>query len=96
MKEKSLMERILEAGYPEDEVYHHYSDLYVYKTPLTTKVINEWLEENGWGRAIRDPGSLFVDEFVDNITGRKMYDVAFQYTPYWESIGRTDTADNTN
>lgn len=27
--------------------------------------------------------SLFVDTFRDQITGESMYDIAFQYEPYW-------------
>ena len=39
---KTLKEMLIEAGYPKEEMDHHYSDLYVYVTPLTTKVIEEW------------------------------------------------------
>ena len=41
---KTLKEMLIEAGYPESEMYHpsYGSDLYVYVTPLTTKVIEEW------------------------------------------------------
>lgn len=39
---KTLMEMLIEAGYPKEEMDHHCSDLYVYVTPLTTKVIEEW------------------------------------------------------
>ena len=42
--QKTLMEMLIEAGYPKEEMYHpsYGSDLYVYVTPLTTKVIEEW------------------------------------------------------
>ena len=39
---KTLKEMLIEAGYPEREMDHHDSDLYVYVTPLTPKVIEEW------------------------------------------------------
>ena len=48
---KTLMEMLIEAGYPKEEMYHpsYGSDLYVYVTPLTTKGI-EYLEnwEENW------------------------------------------------
>lgn len=44
-KEKFLKQMLLDAGYPESEMYHHYSDLYVFVTPVTTKVINKWCSE---------------------------------------------------
>lgn len=70
---KTLMVRLLEAGYPESEMDHHESDLYVYVTPLTTKVIEEWCKENGFSKNWHCP------IFTDQITGKKMYDCAFQY-----------------
>ena len=79
MNNKSLMERLLEAGYPPEDIDHHYSDLYVYVTPLTTKIITEWADENGYDSNLRD--GVFVQTFKDQITGRKMYDIAFQYIP---------------
>ena len=79
MNNKSLMERLLEAGYPPEDIDHHYSDLYVYVTPLTTKVIKEWADENGYGSNLRD--GVFVQRFKDQIAGRMMYDIAFQYIP---------------
>lgn len=44
---KTLLERLLDAGYPKAEIYHHMSDLYVFVTPLTTKIISEWCDEKG-------------------------------------------------
>lgn len=79
MNEKSLMERLLEAGYPPEDIDHHYSDLYVYVTPLTTKVITEWANDNGYDNNLR--GGIYVQTFRDQITGMKMYDIAFQYIP---------------
>lgn len=73
----TLMESLIAAGYPKEDMYHHRSDLYVYATPLTRRVINEWFAEQGLNR------HLFVSIFTDNVTGRKMYDCALQYTPFW-------------
>ena len=72
---KPLLQTLLEAGYPKEDVYNHCSDLYVYVTPLTTSVINKWFAEAGLKKAV------FVSTFRDNITGRPMYDIAFQWYP---------------
>lgn len=75
----TLMEKLVEAGYPKEDFYHHCSDLYIFVTPLTRRVINEWLKEQGLKR-----DEFFLDTFKDQITGKLMYDVAFQYSPWWE------------
>ena len=41
----TLMEKLEAAGYPREEMYHHESDLYVFLTPLTKRVIDEWFKE---------------------------------------------------
>lgn len=74
----TLMEKLEAAGYPQEEMYHHESDLYVFLTPLTKRVIDEWFKEEGLHR------HLFVSTFRDQITGKPMYDVAFQYTPAFD------------
>ena len=79
MNNKPLMERLLEAGYSPEDIDHHYYDLYVYVTPLTTKVIAEWANDYGYNDNLRD--GLFVQKFRDQITGRMMYDIFFQYIP---------------
>lgn len=79
MNNKSLMERLIEAGYPPEDIDHYYYDLYVYVTPLTTRIVTEWANENGYDNNLRD--GWFVQTFRDQITGRKMYDIAFQYIP---------------
>lgn len=85
MNAKTLMEMLIEAGYPKEDIHHHESDLYVYVTPLTRRVLDCWCRENGWSpMLVRDKSFLF-DVFTDNITGRKMYDVAFQYIPFWDA-----------
>lgn len=70
---KTLMQRLLDAGYPKEDIHHHCSDLYVYVTPLTTRVIEEYCKEHGYRKEWHSP------IFTDQITGRKMYDCAFQY-----------------
>lgn len=69
----TLIEKLIEAGYPRDEMYHHYSDLYIFITPLTIRVVDEWFKEQGYNK------DLFVSRFTDNVTGKPMYDIAFQY-----------------
>lgn len=81
-KTKSLMEMLLDAGYPQSEMHHHCSDLYIFATPLTSKVVREWCKANDYRK------DVFVDVFIDEITGKPMYDIAFQYDPYWEEKAR--------
>lgn len=78
MNTKSLMERLLEAGYPPEDIAHHYSDLYVYVTPLTTRVIKAWMKDNNYTDNLY---GFLIQKFRDQITGRMMYDIAFQYIP---------------
>ncbi len=74
MNNKSLMERLLEAGYPPEDIDHHEYDLYVYITPLTTRVLKVWMKDNNYTDTL-------VQTFKDQITGRMMYDIFFQYIP---------------
>ena len=74
MSNKSLMERLIEAGYPPEDIDHHDYDLYVYVTPLTTRVLKAWMKDNNYTDTL-------VQTFKDQITGRMMYDIAFQYIP---------------
>ena len=80
MKENTpnLMQMLIDAGYSESDIFHHRSDLYIYLTPLTRQVVDKWTKITGYKKY------LFVSIFTDQVTGRKMYDVAFQYTPFWE------------
>lgn len=84
MTTKSLMQMLLDAGYPNEEIHNHESDLYVYVTPLTTKVLEDWCISNGWNPKLVKQRSFLFDVFEDQITDRRMYDVAFQYLPWWE------------
>jgi hypothetical protein len=79
---KTLMEALEDAGYPREQMFNHCSDLYVFITPLTKRVVDKWFKDEGLKK------SLFVNTFRDQITGKGMYDIAFQYTPYWEEKAR--------
>ena len=74
---KTLMQRLFEAGYTGD-IDNHYSDLYIEDTELTQKVIDEWSDD------INIHKSLFIDYFVDQTSGKKMLDLAFQYESDWK------------
>lgn len=77
---KTLIEMLIEAGYPKEQIYHHESDLYIFINPLTTKVLEDWCKLTGWSnRLVKDKSFLF-STFKDNVTGLMMYEVAFQYT----------------
>ena len=78
MNNKSLMEVLLEEGYLPEDIDHYYYDLYVYVTPLTTKIIKAWLKYNDYADTLN---GIMVQKFRDQITGRIMYDIAFQYIP---------------
>ena len=78
MNNKSLMEVLLEEGYPPEDIDRHDYDLYVYVTPLTTKVIKEWMKDNNYTDNLN---GFLIQKFRDQITGRIMYDIAFQYIP---------------
>ena len=79
-KKKTLIEMLIEAWYPKEDIYPHESDLYIFVTPLTTKVLEDWCKENGWNIGLVKGESLIFSKFIDVITGKQMYDVAFQYT----------------
>lgn len=80
---KSLMQMLEEAGYPREEMFNHESDLYIFVTPLTKRVLEEWCDVNGWNRRLIGD-DMMCPVFRDNITGKPMYSVAFQYIPRWE------------
>lgn len=48
MTDKTLMQELLAAGYPREQMFNHESDLYIYVTPLTTKVVEEFYKKKGW------------------------------------------------
>lgn len=73
----TLVQQLIQAGYPREDMYNHESDLYVYVTPLTTQVIKDWCHGNDLDTR------LFMRRFKDNITGRPMYDIPFQADWWW-------------
>lgn len=79
---KTLMEALEDAGYPREQMFNHCSDLYVFITPITRRVVDKWFKDERLNK------SLFVKTFSDQITGSPMFDIAFQYTPYWEEKAR--------
>lgn len=87
---KFLMEELVAAGYPVDEIYHHASDMYVFVTPVSAAVIEAYYKKMGWSRRWNAP------IFTDQITGRPMYDVAFQYAPELHRKLKEERDDKTN
>lgn len=69
----TLIEMLIEAGYPKEEMYHHGTDLYIFATPITKRVTERWYKERGYN--LHHNRSMFTDQ----VTGRPMYDCAFQY-----------------
>ena len=76
-----LLQMLLDAGYKKKDVFHYWSDLYVFKNKLTTKIIKEWCVKNDYSF------DWSCKEFRDQITGFAMYDVAFQWHPLEEMRG---------
>lgn len=70
---KNLMQRLIDAGYPKKDMHHWQSDLYIFVTPLTTKIVREWCADNQFNMDWQCP------KFVDQITGKMMYDCFCQY-----------------
>lgn len=87
IENKTLMETLIDAGYPCEEMYHHCSDLYIFWTPTTVRIVDRWYKERGLNRA------LFVKQFKDQITGRLMLDCAFQYGVYWDEVAKRKGGD---
>lgn len=77
---KSLMQRLIDAGYPKEDMDHHNSDLYVYVTPLTTKIISEWCNENKYTMDWHCP-----DEHPDGILGKPCPVCGYQYGHAWQT-----------
>lgn len=70
---KTLLEMLIESGYPKKEIYHHYSDLYIFATPETDKIIDIWCKQHNFNRR------LHCSKFRDAVTGKPMFDCAFCY-----------------
>lgn len=67
----TVMQELLAAGYPREQMYHWQSDLYVFATPLTKQVLEKYYRERHWNM------KHYAPIFTDQITGRPMYDIAF-------------------
>lgn len=87
IENKTLMETLIDAGYPREEMYHHCSDLYIFWTPTTIQIVDRWYKERGLNRA------LFVKQFKDQITGRLMLACVFQYDVYWDEVAKRKGGD---
>lgn len=81
----TLMQKLEDAGYPEKCIYNNGSDLYIFATPLTTKVIHDWMQENGLGEK-----NAICSKIRDRTTKIPMYNIAFQYVPYWANANNAD------
>ena len=58
---------------PENEIDHHYSDLYLKVTPISKKLVGqyEWRQN--------------VTTFRSQISRERWYEIPFAFTPYWEN-----------
>ena len=73
----TLMQELLDAGYPREEMFSHESDLYVYVTPLTKRIVEGYYKRKGWSRTLCAP------IFRSATDGKPMYDCAFAYDEWW-------------
>lgn len=74
-KKKSLLQQLVDSGYPKEKIYNSGFDLYVFKTPLTTKILFKWLKENNFKQ---DVGFAY-NISIDHNTGKEMYEIPSQY-----------------
>lgn len=72
----TIYEKLIGAGLA-DQIDHHESDLYVFISSQSTKIIGDWLLENNYGK------ESFISAFTDQITGKRMFDIPFAYDPWW-------------
>lgn len=72
-----LMKMLKDAGVRPEDTDHHASDLYVYVTGTSRKVVREYNQTH------TGLNKLNYDIFRDNITSRRMYDFNFQYDGDW-------------
>lgn len=68
-KEKPLMQRLLDGGYPIEDMFFHQrvGEIYIYNTLLSTQIIDKWCEDNGFDKEQR------CAPCRGTITGRPMY-----------------------
>ena len=72
----TLYEKAL-AALPPRDIAHHQSDLYLRISPESRKLVAEFKQEYG-------PAA--VSTFLDALDRDMWYDIAFQYTPYWQNV----------
>lgn len=71
---------VLVKELPAEDIDHHYSDLYVRKTPKSTEIVNRLTTKS------------LLSTFKDNIDGDIWYELPFCYTPFFgESKELTET-----
>lgn len=77
MKPKNIYLELLKYGYPKSDIDHHESDLYIYVTPLTTRLINEIYPDENTQQTL-------VHQFISQTDHKPMYEIAFAYLPFWQ------------
>lgn len=76
MRTRTLYERLTDAGVATS---NWYSDLYFPATQQTAEII----------RAATDDGhKLILSQFRSCVDGQIMYEAAFQFDPFWESLAK--------
>ena len=73
MTAKEIYDAMVEA-LPPEYIHHHETDLFVYITPESSKIIQQSGLIKGHGYTV----------FRDQISGALSYDIAFAYSPAWE------------
>lgn len=73
------------AALPAEHIDHHASDLYLKATPESKRLLEAWIMDNGY-KTLAACGLL--SKFYCQLDGCFWYDIAFQYTPYWEACAR--------
>ena len=71
---KSLYEEMVEAGV---EIDSHYSDLYVPVNDITSALVTRHYGGNHYA----------AQTFINNIDGKRWYNIPFAYAPYWAARG---------
>lgn len=70
---ETVIGMLLREGYPYGEMAHHESDLYVFVNDISTRAIDEYCKVTGYNKSWHFP------VFIDQITGKPMYDCVFQW-----------------
>lgn len=72
----TLMQTLLAAGYPRNQMWNHESDLYIYAIEKTRSILRRWYAENNL------PFQASV--FRSQIDGKLMYDCPFAFDDWWK------------